>query len=65
MNHWVLDASIASSWLLPNEASGVALAIQEELLQAEGIWVDAHWRLEVANLFHIGRPRVARDRWRE
>jgi predicted nucleic acid-binding protein len=61
MRHVVLDASIALSWLLPDEASGVTLAVQEELLQAEGIWVAAHWRLEVANSLWMAERRKRLD----
>ena len=49
MSHLVLDASMALSWLLPDESSGATLAVQAELARAEGVWVAAHWRLEVAN----------------
>ena len=49
MSHLVLDASMALSWLLPDEGSGTTLAVQAELARAEGVWVAAHWRLEVAN----------------
>ena len=49
MSHLVLDASMALSWLLPDEAGGATLAVQAGLSRAEGVWVAAHWRLEVAN----------------
>jgi predicted nucleic acid-binding protein len=49
MSHLVLDASMALSWLLPDEASGATVAVQAALPKAEGVWVAAHWRLEVAN----------------
>ena len=49
MSHLVLDASMALSWLLPDEANAAAVAVQAELAKAEGVWVGAHWCLEVAN----------------
>jgi predicted nucleic acid-binding protein len=49
MSHLVLDASMALSWLLPDEDSGAALAVLAELPKTEGVWVAAHWRLEVVN----------------
>ncbi len=49
MSRLVIDASIALSWLLPDEASDGSLAVRKELLSAESVWVAAHWHLEVCN----------------
>jgi len=61
MSHLVLDASIALSWLLPDEASGATVAVQAELPNAEGVWVAAHWRLEVANSLCMAERRKRLD----
>jgi len=61
MSHLVLDASIALSWLLPDEASEAAVAVQSELVKAEGAWVAAHWRLEVANSLCMAERRKRLD----
>ena len=49
MRQLVLDASVALSWLLPDEQSDSTAAVQAELLKAGALWVAAHWSLEVAN----------------
>jgi len=61
MSHLVLDASIALSWLLPDEASEASVAVQSELVKAEGVWVAAHWRLEVANSLCMAERRKRLD----
>ena len=61
MSHLVLDASIVLSWLLPDEASGATVAVQAELPKAEGVWVAAHWRLEVANSLCMAERRKRLD----
>src|ERR1017187_2292113 len=61
MSHLVLDASMALSWLLPDEASAAAVAVQGELAKAEGVWVAAHWRLEVANSLCMAERRKRLD----
>ena len=61
MSHLVLDASMALSWLLPDEASEASVAVQSELVKAEGIWVAAHWRLEVANSLCMAERRKRLD----
>lgn len=61
MSRLVLDASMALSWLLPDEASASTLAVQAELLKAEGVWVAAHWRLEVANSLCMAERRKRLD----
>jgi predicted nucleic acid-binding protein len=61
MSHLVLDASIALSWLLPDEANVAAVAVQAELAKAEGVWVAAHWGLEVANSLCMAERRKRLD----
>ena len=61
MSHLVLDASMALSWLLPDEASEASVAVQAELSKAEAIWVAAHWRLEVANSLCMAERRKRLD----
>lgn len=61
MSHLVLDASIVLSWLLPDEASEASIAVQAELPRAEGVWVAAHWRLEVANSLCMAERRKRLD----
>ena len=47
MSRLVIDASMMLSWLLPDEGGALALAVGDELLKAESVWVPAHWRLEM------------------
>ena len=61
MSRLVLDASMALSWLLPDEASTSTTAVQAQLLKAEGVWVAAHWRLEVANSLCMAERRKRLD----
>ena len=61
MSHLVLDASIALSWLLPDEANQSTLAVQAELLKAQSVWVPSHWHLEVANSICMAERRKRLD----
>jgi predicted nucleic acid-binding protein len=61
MSQLVLDASMALSWLLPDEASDSTVAVQAELIKAEGVWVAAHWRLEVSNSLCMAERRKRLD----
>ena len=61
MSHLVLDASMALSWLLPDEASEASVEVQAELARAEDVWVAAHWRLEVANSLCMAERRKRLD----
>ena len=61
MSPLVLDASMALSWLLPDEASDAAIAVQSYLAKADGVWVAAHWRLEVANSLCMAERRRRLD----
>jgi hypothetical protein len=59
MNGMVTDASITLSWLLPDEASALAIAVRDELPKAEAVWAPAHWRLEVCNSLWMAERRNA------
>ena len=61
MSSLVIDASMALSWLLPDEASAPSLAVRHELLRAERVWVAAHWRLEVCNSLWMAERRKRLD----
>ena len=61
MSSLVLDASMALSWLLWDEASEASLAVQSELAKADGVWVAAHWRLEVVNAICMAERRKRLD----
>jgi predicted nucleic acid-binding protein len=61
MRRLVIDASLTLSWLLPDEASKVSLVVRDELLKAEGVWVPAHWRLEVCNSLWMAERRKRLD----
>ncbi len=61
MSAWVIDASIALSWLLPDEVSDLALAVRDDLPRAEAVWVPAHWRLEVCNSLWMAERRKRLD----
>ncbi|MCC6195196.1 MAG: type II toxin-antitoxin system VapC family toxin [Burkholderiales bacterium] len=56
---FVLDASIALSWMFEDEATPARLAILESLRNGSA-WVPAHWSLEVGNgmrtAIRRGRP---------
>ncbi len=61
MRDVVLDASMALSWLLPDEASDMSVKAQAELANAETVWVAAHWRLEVVNSLCMAERRKRLD----
>lgn len=56
----VLDCSATLAFLLPGEISAPALALLDHVA-AEGAWVPALWRLEVANALTVAvrRGRIA------
>lgn len=56
----VLDASIALSWLLPDEDSASARDTFE-IVRNNGGWVPGIWRLEVANGLQLGVRRSRID----
>ena len=45
----VLDPSFALAWLLPDEASGGAMAVREQIENGAEAWIPAHWWVEVGN----------------
>ncbi len=61
MSSLVIDASITLSWLLPDEASDLAIAVRNDLPRAEAVWVPAHWRLEVCNSLWMAERRKRLD----
>ena len=61
MSRLVVDASMTLSWLLPDEQSALSLAVRDELLKAESVWVPAHWRLEVCNSLWMAERRKRLD----
>ena len=61
MSAWVIDASMTLSWLLPDEASDLAIAVRDDLPKAEAVWVPAHWRLEVCNSLWMAERRKRLD----
>jgi predicted nucleic acid-binding protein len=53
----VIDASLALSWLLPDETSDATVGVRNEVLRAESVWVAAHWHLEVCNSLWMAERR--------
>ncbi|MGE0798776.1 MAG: type II toxin-antitoxin system VapC family toxin [Lautropia sp.] len=52
----VVDASVAASWFLPDEADAFSEAILAATSHAE-IWVPALWQLEICNLLRMAQRR--------
>ena len=61
MSRVVVDASMTLSWLLPDEMNDSSLAVRNDLLKAESVWVAAHWRLEVCNSLWMAERRKRLD----
>ena len=61
MSRLVIDASMALSWLLPDESSDASLTVRAELTKAGSVWVPAHWQLEVANALCMAERRKRLD----
>ncbi len=61
MSALVIDASITLSWLFPDEASDLAIAVQDHLPRVEAVWVPTHWRLEVCNSLWMAERRKRLD----
>lgn len=61
MRDLVVDASLALSWLLPDESTPLSLSAREELVSAETVWAAAHWRLEVCNALWMAERRKRLD----
>lgn len=60
----VVDPSFALAWLLPDEASGEAAALREEIENGAEAWIPAHWWLELGNglLMAERRGRISAER---
>ena len=61
MSRRVLDASLALSWLLPDERSAALHSVREQFFTGGGVWVAAHWRLEVCNALWMAERRKRLD----
>ena len=61
MSRLVVDASLALSWLLPDEASASTLGARDDLVAVESVWAPAHWRLEVCNALWMAERRKRLD----
>ena len=61
MSRLVLDASMALSWLLPDESRDVSLVVRAELPKAETLWVPGHWHLEISNALCVAERRKRLD----
>jgi predicted nucleic acid-binding protein len=61
MSALVIDASTTLSWLLPDEATDLAIAVRDDLPEAEAVWVPARWRLEVCNSLWMAERRKRLD----
>ena len=61
MSRLVLDACMALSWILPDEVNDDALAVREQFLKSESVWVAAHWHLEVSNALCMAERRKRLD----
>ena len=60
----VVDPSVALAWLLPDEASGEATSVREEIENGAEAWIPAHWWPEVGNglLTAERRGRISAER---
>lgn len=54
---WVLDASLALCWVLPDGGSESARGFLEHLPPGEELWVPALWWYEIANALSAARRR--------
>ena len=54
---FVVDASIAFAWVLPNQASSEAEALLERIESGEGAVVPSLWFLEIANGLLVAQRR--------
>jgi predicted nucleic acid-binding protein len=61
MSRLVIDASVALSWILADEATNAALKVRSELPKAETVWVAGHWHLEVSNALCMAERRKRLD----
>lgn len=60
----VVDPSFALAWLLPDETSGQATAVREEIENGAEAWIPAHWWLELGNGLWMAerRGRISAER---
>lgn len=56
MGSVVIDASVVASWLLPDEATGTALAIYERL-PVEAAFAPTLWDFEIRNILIVNERR--------
>lgn len=61
MTQLVMDASLALSWVLPDEGDDQSLGIRGAMLEAENVWVAVHWHLEVCNALWMAEKRKRLD----
>lgn len=61
MTEFIIDASLALSWLLPDERTPDSEPARRQFLAAEAVWVPAHWRLEVCNALWMAERRKRLD----
>ncbi|MEI9478624.1 MAG: type II toxin-antitoxin system VapC family toxin [Deltaproteobacteria bacterium] len=54
---WVLDASIALAWALPDEASDQADRFLSRVTAKDVLWVPSLWWYEVANALVVAERR--------
>lgn len=57
MKGWVIDASYALSWVLPNESSAAAERFLRGLPSDAALWVPSLWWHEVANALLVAERR--------
>ena len=61
MSDWVLDASIALSWLIPDETGEGERSIRYKLTEGATVWVPTHWRLEIVHALWAAERRKRID----
>ena len=55
--NWVLDASLALAWALPDETSRQADRFLARVSRESTLWVPALWWYEIANALTVARRR--------
>lgn len=55
---WVLDASLALAWALPDERSGGAVRALGRIGREDVLWVPALWWYEIANALTLARRQA-------
>ena len=46
---YVVDPSVALSWLLPDETNAAATAVRQAVEEGAEAWIPVHWWLEIGN----------------